>query len=136
MRWGKVNYKDFERLEKKLTQMEEIDIDTFCRMLSNELAARLLRRLIKQTPVDTGVLRKGWGGYAASLPITKKGNVYEVEITNPTEYGIYVNYGHRTTIGGWVEGQYFLEIAVDDVERQADKIIEKKLNIFLAGLFK
>lgn len=38
------------------------------------------------------------------------GKKYTVEIINPVEYASYVEFGHRTPSGGWVEGQYMLTI--------------------------
>ena len=109
--------KQFEAMNKKLQKQ---DFDEFCRNVAKELAARLLAKVIKRTPVGKypkgsgkmgGTLRRGWtakteseaasGGnsdaksYANALPITKSGNAYEIEIINPVRYASYVEYGHR-----------------------------------------
>ncbi|WP_422389423.1 HK97 gp10 family phage protein [Clostridioides difficile] len=120
---------------KKLTK---IDLDKFCKDAARELAARLLGKVIRRTPVDTGFLRQGWNGvaYARSLPVYKQGNNYIIEVVNPTEYASYVNFGHRTKDGkGWVKGQHFLTISEMELQGQVDKIIEKKLLILLKGVF-
>jgi hypothetical protein len=130
-----------------------MDLDTFCRDVSKELAARLLSLVIPRTPVGQypkssgkkgGTLRRGWTGntgnaaqaYAQSLPITKQGSNYVTEVINPVMYASYVEFGHRTPGGkGWVKGQYFLTLSEQDLERIAPAIIEKKLEVMLREAF-
>jgi hypothetical protein len=140
-----VEYKDWERLESNLRKIAAIDFDKFCRDVAKELAARLIRNLVKTTPVDTGVLRRGWtggadgsvAGYVGGLKVHRMGDTYQILVMNPVKYGLYVNYGHRTRGGeGWVEGYHFLEVSVDAVQQGADKVIEKKLRKLLAEAFK
>lgn len=161
-KWGKVDYEQFIRLQKKLQQLEKIDRDQFCRNVTKELAARLLAKVIKRTPVGQyppgsgimgGTLRRGWtaeteeeaasGGsknaktYVDSLSITKTGNTYQIEIINPVHYASYVEYGHRTRDHkGWVEGRFMLTISEQELQQQAPAIIEKKLEQQLKELFK
>jgi len=160
-KWGKVDYEQFIRLQKKLQQLEKIDRDQFCRDVAKELAARLLAKVIKRTPVGQyppesgimgGTLRRGWtavteeeamsgaenvGIYVNSLQVTKTGNVYEIEIINPVHYASYVEYGHRTrNHKGWVEGRFMLTISEKELNQQAPKIIERKLEQLLEELFK
>ena len=65
----KVNVKQLEELQKKLEKASIKDIDTFCESCTKEIAARLLRKVIKRTPVGQypsgsgkagGTLRRGW----------------------------------------------------------------------------
>ena len=149
-RWGKVDFSEFQGLLKRL---EKLDADTLCRDASRELAARLLALVIPKTPVGQypkgsgkvgGTLRRGWtsrthdeaaGGsgksdgvsYAQSLPITKNGNEYTIEIINPVEYASFVEYGHRTVNGGWVKGRYMLTISEEKLKRIAPSVLEKKV---------
>ncbi|MDR1292276.1 MAG: HK97 gp10 family phage protein [Clostridiales Family XIII bacterium] len=145
MKWGKVEFDDWERLERNLSKIAAIDFDKFCRDVAKELAARLIRNLIKTTPVDTGTLRRGWTGgvdanaaaYANGLKVHRLGDTYQILIMNPEKYGAYVNYGHRTRDHkGFVEGYHFLEVSVDAVQRGADKVIEKKLRKLLEDAFR
>lgn len=53
-----------------------------------------------------GTLRRGWTAntgkaaeYAASLPVTKAGSEYRIEVINPVYYASYVEFGHRTADG-------------------------------------
>lgn len=50
-RWGKVDYKQLQQFSQKLEQLQQVDIDQFCREMAEELAARLLRKAVKRTPV-------------------------------------------------------------------------------------
>lgn len=161
-RWGKCDYKQLLRLQEKISEFNEVDIDLFCKKCAKELAARLLRKVIKRTPVGDypsgsgkvgGTLRRGWTSksereaelntvfngketgivkYANSLPISKVGNEYKIEIINPVEYASYVEYGHRTKYGkGWIPGRFMLSISEKELNSNVEKIIEKKLIKFL-----
>ncbi len=111
----------------------------------------------KQTVKKGGTLRRGWtaktseeaaGGrgngsnaekqasYADTLPITRQGTNYIIEVINPVEYASYVEFGHRTRGGGgWVKGQYFLTISEQELERMAPVILERKLDALLREVF-
>lgn len=143
--WGKVDFSDFKNLQKKLEKLTEVDLDEFCREISKELAARLLRKVIKRTPVGDypsgsgktgGTLRRGWSAaYAEAAEVTQSGNTYMIEMTNPVDYGIYVNYGHRTRSGGWVPGQFFIEISIEELESSGARIVEKRLLELFSEVF-
>lgn len=160
-KWGNCDYKQLQKLRDNLTKLQSADLDKFCRDVSKELAARLLALVIPRTPVGRypkasgkkgGTLRRGWtarteqeatgGGnsdakaYAQSLPITKQGGSYVVEVINPVHYASYVEFGHRTVNGGWVNGHYFLTISEQDLEKLAPALIEKKLNALLREVFR
>lgn len=141
-KWGKVDYEQFLKLQKRLEQLEKVDRDQFCRDVAKELAARLLAKVIKRTPVGQyppesgligGTLRRGW----TAEQITKIGNMYQIEIINPVHYASYVEYGHRTrNHKGWVEGRFMLTTSERELQEQAPAIIEKKLEQQLKELFK
>lgn len=50
-------------------------------------------------------------------------------------YASYVEYGHRTTKGGWVPGHYFLTLSEQDLESLAPAAIERKLELQLRQVF-
>jgi hypothetical protein len=156
----------FSELQRRFNainqQLSKADMETFCASAAKELAARLLAQAIKRTPVGDypksagkkgGTLRRGWtseteneaatgGGkgkaaaYANALPITKSGNVYEIEIINPVHYASYVEFGHRTRGGdGWVQGRFMLTLSEKEVQRQAPKVVEAKINKYLEEAF-
>ncbi len=131
-KWGKVDYKQLVKLRDRLVKLQEADLEKFNEQMVYELAARLLRKAVKRTPTATGWLKQGWfiGG-------THYNNgVYEVEVYNNTEYASYVESGHRTKDHtGWVPGRFMLLISEKELERDAEKIIEKRLMKMLGEAF-
>ena len=85
-----------------------------------------------------GDLRRGW----TIGSVTKTGTGYQIEVINPTEYASYVELGHRQEPGrfvpmigkqlkkGWVPGKFMLTISEKELERDAPRILENKLNVF------
>lgn len=149
---------DYDELQKLKEQIEKFgnsaQMDQFLTSCAKELAARLLAKVIKRTPVGQyeagsgkvgGTLRRGWTAgqksnataYAQSLQVNKVGNNYVIEIINPVEYASYVEFGHRTrNHKGWVEGNFMLTISEDEISKSAPRILEKKLKTYLEGCFK
>jgi hypothetical protein len=151
---GKVEYRKLEAFQKKLQKnLTGTEMNSFIESCAKELAARLLAKVIKRTPVGQyptssgkkgGTLRRGWTGgksggsaYAQSLKVNHYGDVYVIEIVNPVEYASYVEYGHRTrNHEGWVEGKFMMTISEGEVRRNAPKILENKLKRKLGECFK
>lgn len=120
----------YDNLSKFYNQMKllEKDVNDICEACAKEIAARLLAKVIKRTPVRTGTLRKGWSGNVQNMKVKKTGGLYTIEVVNPVEYAEYVEYGHRTNDHkGWVPGQFFLRISEDEIRQSADGILEKKI---------
>lgn len=153
-KWGRANFEQLKRVQKKMEKLQKADFDKFCEDAAKELAARLLAKVIKRTPVDDGVLRRGWtaqshreaesafsestkvGNFLKEVRVNKFGDYYEIEIINPVNYASYVEFGHRTANhAGWVNGRFMLTISEQELENQAPKILEKKLAKFLGGVF-
>lgn len=127
-----VDCRELKALKKKL-ENDTAAMDLFMRDSAKELAARALRKVVKRTPVDTGLLQSEWsvGG------VYREGDCYKVEIYNPMEYASYVEYGHRTRSGdGWVEGQFFLTISEQELQRQSPAILEARIAKKLGEYFK
>lgn len=165
-KWGKVDFRELEKLRDNLERFQKVDMEAFCRQMSKEIAARLLRRVRYRTPVgeyDTityttkdgktltfnegkqgGTLRNSWN---IQKNVTKRGNVYEIEVYNPMEYASYVEYGHRQEVGrfvpqigkrltsGWVEGRFMLKVSEEEVQAIAPALLEKRLNEKLREVF-
>jgi len=136
---GRVDLAQLKAFEKKLAKLARADFDKFCEDAAKELAARLLGKVIRRTPVGTykdgrvgGTLRRGWTiGH-----VKKNGSTYEIEVINNTEYAQYVEFGHRTSNHqGWVNGRFMMTISADQVEQQAPAILEKKLMKMLKEAF-
>lgn len=133
------------------------DPDEFLESCTKELAARLLRLVVKRTPVGDysgdsytcatgethkghyvegkvgGTLRRGW----TIGEIRKEGSVYKIEIVNPVEYASYVEYGHRTADHkGWVKGHFMMIISEQELEKIAPKVLEEKIRKYLKGIMK
>ena len=148
-----------KKLQQQLNKIKQDDVEAFIDACAKELAARLLAKVIKRTPVGEypkssgkkgGTLRRGWtsktyeeaksgsgkGGnakaYADSLTIHHYGNTLVIEIVNPVEYASYVEYGHRTANHkGWVQGRFMLTISEQEIQNIAPKVLESKIKKFL-----
>lgn len=152
-RSGTFKFQDFEKIKNNLEKLNQEQVDLFIDACAKELAARLLAKVIKRTPVGDypnssgkkgGTLRRGWTGgknssavaYADSLTIHHFGDAYVIEIINPVEYASYVEFGHRTANHkGWVNGRFMLTISEQEIQSAAPAIIEKKLMKQLGELF-
>lgn len=158
------------------------DWDRLAEDCIKELAARLLRKVIKRTPVGQppkfsepktikvkgsyggnqtfltksgAILDQHWNGYQGGTlrkawsigEIIKQGNMYKIEVINPTEYASYVEFGHRQQPGkyvpaigkqlkkGWVEGRFMLTISEKDIQAKAPQILEYKIRRELSKYF-
>ena len=152
---GSVNFRDLENFRKNLEKtLSGNQVNLFIESCAKELAARLLAKVIKRTPVGQypadsgkkgGTLRRGWtngksqaaNAYANSLKVNHFGDAFVIEIINPVEYASYVEFGHRTrNHEGWVEGKFMLTISEQEIESDAPKILENKLKKKLGECFK
>lgn len=166
-RGARVNIHELKRMQKKMEKLGK-EYDKFCEAMAKEIAARLLAKVIKRTPVADpekwktpvkgyvgGTLRRGWtagkentsekgnvvgvngkNGFAQGLEVIKKGNTYEIYVSNNVEYASYVEFGHRTSNHqGWVNGRFMMTISADELQQQAPAIIEKKLTKMLKEAF-
>lgn len=152
-RMGGFNANQLKKFAEELQKLQ--DPDAFVESCVKELAARLLRMVIKRTPVGEypngsgkkgGTLRRGWTGskgqasakgYAEDMKVNHFGDTYVVEIVNPVEYASYVEYGHRTANhSGWVKGQFMMTISEQELERIAPAVLEAKIKKYLGGVMK
>ena len=163
---GSVNIQELEAFRKKMEEnLSGVQLRLFIESCAKELAARLLAKVIKRTPVGKypkgsgkkgGTLRRGWTAgkqqgataYARSLNVRRYGDAYVIEIINPVEYAPYVEFGHRQQPGrfvpaigkrlkqGWVEGKFMLTISEKEIQKDAPRILEAKLKRKLGECFK
>ena len=130
---GNVDFSQLLQLRDNIQKLKDQQMPQFCEDTVKELAARLLSKTVKRTPVDTGELRRNWRVGS----VKRVGTNYEIEIINQTEYAEYVEYGHRTpSHTKWVKGKFMLTISEKELNTQADAIIQAKLEKFLGGVFK
>lgn len=162
---GKFDCKGLIEFQKQLEKLQGTQ-DQFVESCVKELAARLLRMVVKRTPVgdysheievtakrDSKNHKKGdvykkkvntSGKVGGTLrrgwtigEIRKEGNVYKIDIINPVEYAPYVEYGHRTPDHkGWVKGHFMMTISEGELEKIAPKVLEDKIRKFLEGCLK
>lgn len=135
--WGKADFRQLIKLQKKLEKFQQYESQEFVEKCAKELAARLLRKVIKRTPRgETGDLIEAWTKENSQIHVTHNGNEFICKIVNSTKYAIYVEYGHRTrNHKGWVTGRFMLEQSRLEIEAQAPKILEKMLQKKLGEIF-
>ena len=151
-RMGNFNIDGLKKFRDELNKLQ--DPDKFVEACAKELAARLLRMVVKRTPVGEypkssgkkgGTLRRGWTGekrssaqnYADSLTVHHFGDTYVIEIVNPVEYASYVEYGHRTANHkGWVKGKFMMTISEQELEKISPNVLENKIKKYLGGCLK
>ena len=90
-RWGRCDYRELKKLDERLQQLSEVDMDRLCRDAAKKVAQILLNKVKKRTPV--GVVpsyatdeakQEYWAGYSGGslrdawtiLPIEKHGDQY------------------------------------------------------------
>ncbi len=161
-KWGKCDFRQLKKLQKKMEKFSKIENEEFCEMCAKHLAARLLSRVIKETPVGRydnkpiyyvtknqnlamfygdnnrqgGTLRRSWSEENKTVHVKHKGNEFICEIVNSTEYAYYFEYGHRRADHkGWINGRFVLEKSTLQLDAQAPRIVEKLLMKKLGEIF-
>lgn len=150
---GGVDLTQLQALRDNLRQTDA-ELEIFINGCAKELAARLLRKVVKRTPTGQypkssgkvgGTLRRGWTDdkkvniteYVQNLAISHVGNTYTIEITNVQDYASYVEYGHRTRgHKNWIKGKFMMTISAKEIERSAPAILERKIKKALEDCFR
>ena len=139
-RWGRCDYRELKKLDERLQQLSEVDMDRLCRDAAKKIAQILLNKVKKRTPV--GVVppyatdeakEEYWPGYRGGslrdawtiLPIEKHGDQYTVTIINNLEYASYVEYGHRQTPGRFIPGYWESDRFVYDPDAEGGMVLKK-----------
>ncbi len=136
----KVDASGLKEYEQSLKQLDAGAMQRFTEQMVRELAEIALAKIIDRTPVGEypassgkqgGTLRRNW----SVGEVIKKGDLYEVEIINSTDYASYVEFGHRTVNhAGWVPGRFMMTISEKELEVQGPAIIDRRLAAFLKGV--
>lgn len=139
-KWGKCNIKQLKELRKQLHQFEEADKERICTDVAKNIAARLLKMAKKRTPEDTGALLASWDIENKQLTVVRKGNCFEITITNSMSYADYVEFGHGTRERKdgkrtWVEGKKMITVPEEELRKVAPKIIERRIRKELKRVF-
>lgn len=158
---GNFDCRDFKDLQKQLEKLQGTQ-DKFVESCAKELAARLLRMVVKRTPVGDypqstgkkgGTLRRGWisqkgsgseglntrgvAQFVDTIKVNHLGDTYVIDVINPVEYASYVEYGHRTADHrGWVKGHFMMTISEQELERIAPRALENRIRKYLGGCLK
>lgn len=137
----KVDMKGLKEFQDNLKKLNDDERQRFCEAALKELAARLLAKVIKRTPVGIypkstgkkgGTLQRGW----TVGNVKRDGDGYTIEIINPVEYAPYVEFGHRTANHkGWVNGKFMMTVSEQELQADAPHLLENKLNQFIKGAF-
>ena len=91
----------------------------------SKVSSKLIRKVKLKTPVDSGVLKKGWRS-------KKDGDLARI-VYNNVRYSPYVEYGHRTRGGkSFIDGRYMLTKSVEEIESELDN----QLSILIENLWK
>ena len=157
-KWGDCKFDQLKEYAERLEKLTDADINDLCVKCSRQLAARLLALVIPRTPVGDypassgkkgGTLRRGWTSsthnraqaandsgdaavkaatWAKNLRVHKSGNMYTIEVKNPVKYASYVEFGHRTVSGGWVDCKYMLTISEERLKLISPAVLQLMIN--------
>lgn len=155
----KWDIKELTNFGNKITNPDRLAV--YLSKATQDIAKKLHKMLITETPVDYGNLQAAWktkDNY--SYVCIGKGNVYEVVLLNRSIYATWVNDGHKQRPGrfipgywegthfrydpsasggmvlkkAWVQGRFFVERSVLKTENSSD--IEIIINRQLQKWFK
>lgn len=112
-----------KELSALFEDISEIDVKCLNRAVSEGVADAK-----RNTPVDTGFMRKAW----RSAPAVRSKAGATKSMTNSADYSSYVNYGHRVVnqageTTGWVKGQYMLEKAINKTDKALEREFKKEV---------
>ncbi len=123
---------DIKGIEKLCADLKSIDTAAITKRCGDVLMSRLLKHVIKETPLGrkpkiessrgkskskkallaaqraawqgyrSGTLKEGWQNASNNLQYVKYGNVLSIKTVNPTYYGDYVEHGHRQHKGKFI----------------------------------
>ena len=91
------------------------------------LGLRLMAKIKKLTPVDTGLLRRSWYMNTPNI----KGEIATVEIKNNVKYALAVEMGRKLKNGGFVPGWIMMKLGFREMEPQIPQILEAEIQAFI-----
>lgn len=141
---GGCNFSELVEFRKKMETLTN-NMGEILDICARELAQRLMAKVIKRTPVGKypagtgkvgGNLHRGWS-QGGKYKIYHSASACMIEISNPAEYASYVEYGHRTANHtGWVPGHFMMTISVEEIQRDAPAILERKIKKLMEAQLK
>ena len=133
------DFHEFNDFANRLKDTHELETAL---MTATQNVARVLHdHLLRNTPIDTGNLRKMWSaGNNLYFGVEDIGDGYQVTFVNEAKnngfmYGVAVNDGHRSVNGGFVMGRFFVEKSIIQVGESAklESMIYKELDKWWKG---
>lgn len=119
---------DTHELVELQEQLEPKNIEKALDKAMKKLAGETMAVAKKNTPVDTGDLRRGWHVEQADHEMVK--------LQNNVEYAEYVEFGHRQNVGQyvpkigkrlvnpWVEGVFYALRSENQMRKRAPRILK------------
>lgn len=131
------NFNDLKALRDKIgNAFTDAEINNCLLNTTKELGGRLYSGAVRNTihrPEGTGTLKRGWKSKVNKVA----NNKCSVDVFNEVSYAIYVEKGHRTrNHKGWVEGQFMLERAENEVKKVMPYLVKDKINKLLRKGFR
>ena len=102
---------DFSNIEKFLSESGKREVRVA--KILDACGARGVELLSAKTPVDTGFTANSW---SYKIRRTANGSViqwYNAKVNDGIPIAILLQYGHATRDGAWIEGQDFVNPAID-----------------------
>ena len=106
---------DFTELEEYVDKFQEVveNHEAQVKRILEKIAKEYLVDLAERTPVDTGRLQNQWILDNMNINVIDRGDLYEVELINTTNYASWVEQGHWSynQFGGpygWVMGRFYV----------------------------
>lgn len=99
----------------------------FIENVLKKLGLKLLAKVKKLTPVDTGLLRKSW--FLTKPKITSFNA--EIEIKNNVKYAAAQEYGFLHKGGKFIQGKFMLKQGINQLNNEVKKIIGTEIQKFL-----
>lgn len=131
--FGNLDDSQFQRFVSKVgDEVKTQKILTKLKKRMDIVSSFAFSEMVKTTPVKTGNLRRAW--QKSNVNYTNRNIV--VKISNNADYASFVENGHRTAAGGWVEGRFMAKNALDRTfEEKLNKTFHKELDNSLSKLF-
>lgn len=124
---------DYSQFKEYITKFENMteSFDTWLKTFLLEQAERCMGRTRARQKalglVDTGYMSEAW----AVGKLSVVGNTLQVEVGNPAEYASYVEWGHTSRGGNWVDGGFMFTISLDEIERAMPTRFQREFINFL-----
>ena len=153
------DYSQFEKFVTKYDKMTkdfENWLKTFLLQQAQRCIARTKQRQRGLDLIDTGFMINAWtiGNEAKAIKkgkdgkftsdfdsafaneatinsVKQVGNSLEIELGNIADYSSYVEWGHTSRGGTWVDGGFMLTISIDEIERAMPTRFQREFIQFL-----